>query len=84
VDDYALAIVSKIKLETPIACEFEMNKLYFNSLMQLLQNFNTGESETRTFLQVFAQALRSQTVPPLNEVTFETYKDHRTVSVAWG
>ncbi|KAG2414582.1 hypothetical protein HFD88_003773 [Aspergillus terreus] len=83
VDDYALAIVSKMKLKSPIPCEFEMNKLYFDALIKLLEDHGPGEGESETTLQSFVQCLRSQTVPPLNEVTFEAYKDQRTISVAW-
>lgn len=82
-DDYALAIVSKMKLKSPISCEFEMNKLYFDTLIKLLEDHGPGEGEFETTLQSFVQCLRSQTVPPLNEVTFEAYKDQRTISVAW-
>lgn len=82
VDDIALAIVSKLKTGSSTPCEYKINELYFNTFMQAMELLGVQDHEHNMLLQGFLKMLQSQTVAPLDQMTFEAYKEQRIISCA--
>ncbi|KAL4791908.1 isoprenoid synthase domain-containing protein [Aspergillus venezuelensis] len=82
VDDLGLAIVSRLKNGSPTSCEYKVNKLYYDTLIESIQQVGAPDDQHNTILQGFLGLLNSQTVPPLDKVTFEAYKNQRSISSA--
>ncbi|KAL4964990.1 bifunctional terpene synthase/polyprenyl synthetase family protein [Aspergillus stella-maris] len=82
VDDLGLAIVSLLKDGSPTSCDYKVNKLYYDTLMKSIQDVGAPVDQHNTILQGFLGLLKSQTVPPLDQVTFEAYKEQRSISSA--
>ncbi|KAL4925985.1 bifunctional terpene synthase/polyprenyl synthetase family protein [Aspergillus undulatus] len=79
--DLRAAILSEVKLGRHNKCEFEVNNLYVQSLMALLDGVEDIGSHFKAKYDVFDSGLAAQIVPPLQTVTWETYKAHRTKTV---
>ncbi|KAL4957322.1 isoprenoid synthase domain-containing protein [Aspergillus filifer] len=82
VDDLGLAIVSRLKNGSPTSCDYKVNELYYNTLVESIQQVGAPTDEHETILERFLGLLKSQTVPPLDQVTFEAYKEQRSISSA--
>lgn len=82
VDDISLAIVSKLKTGSSTPCEHKINDLYLNTFEQTMTQLGVQGDEHTMILQGFLKMLQSQTVAPLDQMTFEAYKEQRTISCA--
>ncbi|KAL4946425.1 hypothetical protein BDV06DRAFT_218353 [Aspergillus oleicola] len=79
--DLRAAILSEVKLGRHARCEFEINEIYIESLIDLLNQVEGIGSHFRANYDVFDSGLAAQTVSPLHTLTWETYKAHRTKTV---
>ncbi|KAL4754420.1 hypothetical protein BDW72DRAFT_190280 [Aspergillus terricola var. indicus] len=79
--DLRAALLSEVKLGRRNRCEFEINELYIQSLMDLLNEADALNALFRHNYDLFDSGLQAQTVPALHTVTWEGYKTHRVKSV---
>ncbi|KAH8696424.1 isoprenoid synthase domain-containing protein [Talaromyces proteolyticus] len=82
IDDYCLGLISEIKQGKRLPCEFEINNVYLDSVVRSLKQIGGNGDAYKNALQSFDFIMRSQSAPPLHEVTFEEYKRHRSVTIA--
>ncbi|KAL2813474.1 isoprenoid synthase domain-containing protein [Aspergillus cavernicola] len=78
--DLRVAILSELKLGRHSRCEFEVNELYVQSLMDLVKEIDGVSSVFRDKHGIFDSGLQAQTAPGLDTVTWGAYKKHRTIS----
>ncbi|KAL2840668.1 isoprenoid synthase domain-containing protein [Aspergillus pseudoustus] len=81
--DFRVGVVSQMKIGH-CQCELEMNRIYIQSLFAFLEQMTGRGLESSGFtrgLEVFDSTARAQ-VPPLQTITWEEYKKHRTTSIA--
>ncbi|KAL4819610.1 isoprenoid synthase domain-containing protein [Aspergillus spinulosporus] len=79
--DLRAAFLSEVKLGRRNRCEFEINELYMQSLVDLLNEANALNTLLRHNYDLFYSGLQAQTVPALHTVTWEAYKVHRIKSI---
>ncbi|KAL4784444.1 isoprenoid synthase domain-containing protein [Aspergillus varians] len=79
--DLRAAILSEVKLGKHARCEFEINELYIQSLLDVLNNIEGLRAHFKGKYDLVDSGLQAQTAPPLCTVTWEGYKAHRTKSV---
>lgn len=82
VDDLALAIMSRVKTGTSIACDYKINNIYYSALTGILPQLGCRDDEQNTVLKEFLAILRSQPMPSLNQITFDAYKEQISKSNA--
>ncbi|GCB25651.1 ophiobolin F synthase [Aspergillus awamori] len=82
VDDLALAIMSRVKTGTSIACDYKINNIYYSALKGILAQLGCRDDEQNTVLKEFLAILRSQPMPSLNQITFDAYKEQKSKSNA--
>jgi hypothetical protein len=75
------ALLSEVKLARRNRCEFEINELYMQSLVDLLNEADALNALFRHNYDLFDSGLQAQTVPALHTVTWEAYKAQRIKSV---
>ncbi|KAL3459287.1 isoprenoid synthase domain-containing protein [Aspergillus heterothallicus] len=81
--DFRLGVVSQMKLGY-CYCELELNRVYIQSLFEMLKQVAGGELKgdaSKTALEVFDSTVRAQ-APPLQSITWEAYKTYRATSIA--
>jgi hypothetical protein len=78
------AHLSEVKLGRRNRCEFEINELYIQSLVDLLNGADAFDAVFRRSFDFFDTGLQAQTVPALHTVTWEAYKAHRIKTVGSG
>lgn len=81
-DDLALAVVSRIKTGSPTSFDYSINQMYYDTLIHAMVQVGVHESQHNMVLEGFLGLLRSQTVAPLDQTTFEAYKEQRSISCA--
>ncbi|KAL4741108.1 isoprenoid synthase domain-containing protein [Aspergillus similis] len=79
--DLRAALLSEVKLGRRNHCEFEINELYIQSLVDLLNEADALNALSRDNYDLFDSGLQAQTVPALHTVTWEGYKAHRIRSI---
>ncbi|KAL4994671.1 isoprenoid synthase domain-containing protein [Aspergillus recurvatus] len=79
--DLRAALLSEVKLGRHSRCEFEINELYVQSLVDLLNEADAFNALFKDKYDLFDSGLQAQTVPALHTVTWEGYKAHRIKSV---
>ncbi|KAL6230379.1 isoprenoid synthase domain-containing protein [Aspergillus navahoensis] len=79
--DLRAALLSQVKLGRHSRCEFEINELYVQSLVDLLSETDAFGAVFKDNYDLFDSGLQAQTVPALHTVTWEGYKAHRIKSV---
>ncbi|KAL4882680.1 isoprenoid synthase domain-containing protein [Aspergillus karnatakaensis] len=79
--DLRAALLSEVKLGRHSRCEFEINELYIQSLLDLLNEVDGTETFFKSKYDVFDAGLQAQTISSLHTVKWEEYKTHRTLSL---
>ncbi|RDW78973.1 bifunctional terpene synthase/polyprenyl synthetase family protein [Aspergillus mulundensis] len=79
--DLRAALLSEVKLGRHTRCEFEINELYIQSLIDLMNGTEGFSASFKDKYELYDFGLQAQTVPGLRTVTWEEYKAHRIKSV---